>query len=135
MSRQKKYYAENIIKAGRYLVAAVVLAVAGAVYEYFSHGVYSHYMIYAFMIPLVMGCMPYLLDSRGIMKTAGPVAGLFLNAAIVTLSVGSIIKGILEIYGTTNRLTFVYAPLGAAMIIASLTVCIINMRLKRAAGD
>ena len=40
MNTQKKYYIENVIKARRYLIAALMLAAAGALYELFSHGVY-----------------------------------------------------------------------------------------------
>ena len=116
--REKKYYVENIVKARRYLIASIALAVAGAVYEAFSHGVYSNYMIYAFMIPLVMGSLPYLADNRGIIKKAGPVAEGLLLAAIVTLTIGSIVRGVLEIYGTTNTLTTAYPILGAVLLLA-----------------
>ena len=117
MNTQRKYYTENVIKARRYLVAALLLAAAGAVYESFSHGVYSNYMIYAFAYPLIMGCLPYLADSRGIIKTAGPVGETLLLASIATLSIGSVIKGVLEIYGTTSFLTAVYPILGATLLI------------------
>ena len=132
MNTQKKYYVENIVKARRYLIASIVLAVAGAVYESFSHGVYSNYMIYAFMIPLVMGSLPYLADSRGIIKKAGPVAEALLLGSIITLSVGSVIRGVLEIYGTTNHLTVAYSIAGAAMLIAAIIVTALNMSLGRA---
>ena len=36
-----------------------ILALFGAIYELFSHDVYSYYMIYAFAIPLLMGVLPY----------------------------------------------------------------------------
>ena len=41
------------------LISAFWFAFFGAVYERFSHEVYSYYMIYAFAIPLVMGALPY----------------------------------------------------------------------------
>ena len=34
-----------------YLLVTIACAILGAVYESFSHGVYSYYMLYAFMIP------------------------------------------------------------------------------------
>ena len=43
---------------GAYLLAAVCCAAFGAIYECFSHGVYSYYMTYAFMIPLLAGALP-----------------------------------------------------------------------------
>ena len=123
MNTQKKYYIENVIKARRYLIAALMLAAAGALYELFSHGVYSNYMIYAFAYPLVMGCLPYLADSRGIIKKAGPVGETLLLASIATLSIGSVIKGVLEIYGTTSFLTAVYPILGAILFIGASAEC------------
>lgn len=128
MKNDRKYYVENIVKARRYLLASIMLAAAGAVYEVFSHGVYSYYMIYAFMIPLVLGCLPYLADSRGFFKTAGPLAEGLLMAAIVTLSAGSVIKGILEIYGTTNRLTIVYVAASMPLLLISIIIGIIKSR-------
>lgn len=129
MRKERKYYIENIVKAKRYLIASIVLALAGAVYEMFSHGIYSNHMIYAFMYPLAMGCLPYLADNRGIIKKAGHLSEVLLLAAIVTLSIGSVIRGVLEIYGTTNFLTGAYTLIGALLIIGAAAVCLINMRL------
>ena len=41
------------------IAASIFLAFFGAIYELFSHEVYSYYMIYAFAIPLVLGAVPY----------------------------------------------------------------------------
>ena len=97
MRKEKKYYVENIVKGRRYLAASISIALAGGVYEMFSHGVYSNHMIYAFMYPLVMGCLPYLADGMGIIKKAGLLAETLLLASIATLTAGSIIKGVIEI--------------------------------------
>ena len=35
------------------------LALFGAIYERYSHEVYSYYMIYAFAIPLLFGALPF----------------------------------------------------------------------------
>ena len=43
------------------LTAAVFCALFGAVYEVFSHGVFSFYMIYAFAIPLCLGTFPLMI--------------------------------------------------------------------------
>ena len=43
-----------------YLAAAIFCAFFGAVYEFFSHGVFSFFMIYAFAIPLAAGSFPLL---------------------------------------------------------------------------
>lgn len=132
MNSEKKYYIENVIKARNYLIASVLLAVAGAVYESFSHGIYSNHMLYAFMYPLLMGCLPYLADSRGIIKKAGPLGESLLLTSIATLSVGSVIKGVLEIYGTTNSLTIVYPVIGITVLAGAMLVYFINSALSKA---
>ena len=44
--------------------------VAGAVYEHFSFGVYSYFMIYAFAIPLAGGALPFLAKYMKAMRGA-----------------------------------------------------------------
>lgn len=132
MNSEKKYYTENVLKARNYLIASLLLAAAGALYERFSHGVYSNHMIYAFVYPLLMGCLPYLADSRGIIKKAGPLGEALLLASIVTLSVGSIIKGVLEIYGTSSLLTAAYPVAGILLLIGAAGVYFANSALSRA---
>ncbi len=103
----------------KYFAASMVIAAAAAVYGLFSHGVYSYFMTYAFMIPLLAGALPYLIAA---MKGREPEALKFTAAKglqlafIATLSAGSLLKGALDIYGTTNRLLIVYPVLAAAMI-------------------
>jgi hypothetical protein len=82
-----------------------------------------------------MGCLPYLADNRGIIKTAGPVGETLLMASIATLSIGSVIKGVLEIYGTTSFLTAVYPVLGGVLLIGFAAVYFANSALSEAAGD
>lgn len=58
-----------------YLIVSIVLMIAGAVYEHFSFGVYSYFMIYAFAIPLAGGALPflakYMKDMRGADASSG----------------------------------------------------------------
>lgn len=118
----------------RYLAASIAVAAAGAIYEAFSHGVYSYYMIYAFMIPLLAGSLPNLLcalkgNNVGFPTDTGDCGAAALQlAAIVTLTAGSLIKGVLDIYGTTSSLTIVYPLLGIGLLIAALTVFIVRSR-------
>ncbi len=101
------------------LIAAVFLAFVGAVYEHFSHGVYSYYMIYGFGFPLVMGALSYMVL---LMKGKHPDR-VFLNlwnSAIAALSLGSVFAGVLVIFGTTNSLTVVYQIAGAVLALAAI---------------
>lgn len=96
-----------------YLLVSVFCAVFGAVYELFSHEVYSYRMIYAFAYPLIGGALPYLVQSivqrprREI-----TISGKLYNSGIAALTVGSILGGVLDIYGTTNRLLTAYPVVG-----------------------
>ena len=115
-----------------YLAASVIVAAAGGVYEIFSHGVRSNYMIFAFMVPLLAGAVPNLLASlTGNKKRAdsgsSAAAGIQL-AAVATLTAGSLVNGALEIYGTTNRLMIFYPVAGLALLTAALAAYVIRER-------
>ena len=101
------------------VAGSLFLALFGAVYELFSHGVVSYFMVYAFAIPLALGVLPY-----GLMLLSGNLPGerflFFRNVAIATLSVGSLFKGVLEIYGTTNGKAVVYLIAGVLLLIISM---------------
>lgn len=95
-----------------YLIVTLVCAIFGAVYEFFSHGVYSYYMLYAFMIPFLGGTVYFygILYFRS--KIPGCIARRFQHFGILTLTVGCVVCGILEIYGTTNHLVKIYFIVG-----------------------
>ncbi len=99
-----------------YLMAAVFCALFGAVYELFSHEVYSYFMLYAFAFPLCGGTFPYLIYSL-CSETAvpDPYDRLLGHAGIASLTIGSIVSGILEIYGTANRRIIIYWVIGSAL--------------------
>lgn len=102
-----------------YVVAALFCAMFGAVYELFSHEVYSYPMIYAFAIPLAGGALPFLAFSAGRVRRLrfpGIAARSLYHAGIAALTVGSIMRGILEIYGTTNVLLMAYWIIGGLLI-------------------
>lgn len=149
-----------------YLIVSIVLMIAGAVYEHFSFGVYSYFMIYAFAIPLAGGALPflakYMKDMRGADASSGAVevsaysgaaAGItaysgaadttaysgetaeatayfgavaeatapghheaIYHLALVTLTAGSIVHGILAICGRPNSLTVIYLIAGLLLL-------------------
>lgn len=101
-----------------YLVIAILCAAFGAVYELYSHEVYSYFMLYAFAFPLCGGALPYLIYSQfsGI-AIPNSYDRLLGHAGIATLTIGSIISGVLEIYGTTNLLTSAYWVAGGALFL------------------
>ena len=153
-------YADDVLHdAFLFLAAGIVCAVFGLIYEIFSHEVYSFYMIYAFLIPLVPGALLNLViawlavrkekqlrieeaAARSAAKAVfegedevryelsngaeiqvsrrvffpGRFTRCAWNSGLAVLAVGSIFKGILDIYGTTNKLIVIY-PAAAAVLI------------------
>lgn len=108
----EKRYAAVI---GAYLMATVFCALFGAVYELFSHEVWSCFMICAFAFPLLLGAIPFsLLRKRG--KPFPGKAADLVHAGVAALTVGSILQGVLEIYGTSNPLTAVYWAAGGVLV-------------------
>lgn len=105
--------------AAVYTGISLFCALFGAIYEYYSHGVYSYYMIYAFAIPLICAFLCLILYfSR--FKMPGSGTANFYNFGIACLTVGAIMKGVLVIYGTTNRLMIVYPLVGIIMLLLSI---------------
>ena len=107
------------------VVGTVFLALFGAVYEAFSHEVYSFCMIYAFAIPLILGVLTYTLLLI-FKKYPGRAAMNLWNSGIAALSVGCVFRGALEIYGTTNSLCIVYPISGSFLLTAGLIAGIIR---------
>ena len=182
-------YADGILENAAWCLAASALcAVFGGIYELFSHGVYSPFMLFSFMIPLVLGAGPASLiglhvktkaeekspgtmesftgcegiiedinefgeivaeGSTGAGKEGNSVpagicipGGISRNAwfsGVAALTVGCIFCGILEIYGTTNRLLIVYPATAAVLMCASIAAYVLAVvtfrRAERRTAD
>ncbi len=112
-----------------YVLAAVNVAVFSAIYEHFSFGVYSPFMIFAFAVPLLMGALPFLLLGRALKKAGSTVPALvckFWHAAVATLTVGFLFRGVLDIYGTSSPLASVYWIASAMLAALSLLILTIT---------
>lgn len=111
-----------------YLLLSLLCAIGGAVYEVFSHGVWSGYMVYAFLFPLSLGALPYLCLTLWGQPLPPRWTRNFHHAGVATLTVGSFFEGALAIYGTTNRLTAVYWIAGTALLLPGLAGYIAHLR-------
>lgn len=111
-----------------YLLVSLFFVLFGAVYEYFSHEVYSYFMLYAFAIPLVGRVLPYFslayFDRLHVPNRA--ICNIY-NSGIATLTVGSCITGVLEIYGTTNKLTNIYWIVGFAFLAIAVILYLVSL--------
>ena len=101
------------------LAITVFFAVFGAVYEYFSHEVYSYFMIYAFAVPLLLGVLPYSVMAYRKIFRYKKTSVMCWNAGIITLTTGSAFKGVLDIYGTSNSLLLIYPAAGILIMITA----------------
>ena len=106
-----------------YLLISLFCALFGAVYEMFSHEVYSFYMIYAFVFPLAGGALPFLILSILLFHIRWYPGTIGRN---LHHSVGSIVQGILDIYGTTNRLTRIDWYMGISLLVAGMALAFIK---------
>ena len=107
------------------MAGAAFLLVFGIIYEMFSHGVFSAFMVFAFTVPLVLGVMLYgvLLITK---RYPGRVFLNLWNSGIAALAVGSVFKGVLDIYGTTNSLIIVYPIVRGVLLLAAAASLIIK---------
>lgn len=107
----------------KYLISAALTAVFGLLYEHFSHGVVSYRMVLAFLFPLLGGTGLWLLSRPAVPdRTSRSVYA----CGILTLTVGSILSGILEIYGTTNRLCRFYWFAGIGLTLLGSILCTVR---------
>ncbi|MBR6209155.1 MAG: hypothetical protein IKQ69_09155 [Oscillospiraceae bacterium] len=104
----------------RYLAAAALLLIFAGAYESFSHGVCSPRMVFAFLIPLILGLGPWLAYTALCRRIPHTWTRLWWNWALATLTAGSLLAGALEIYGTTNRLLRAYPPAGLTLGLLAL---------------
>ena len=71
-------------------------------------------MLGAFLIPLVLGVIPGMIRKYLWKKRTARWGLLLQQCGIYTLIFGSIFRGILDIYGTTNQSGMIYWCVGVA---------------------
>ena len=114
-----------------YLLISLFCILLGAVYEIYSHEVYSYYMIYAFCFPLVGGTLVFsVLSFLKLTNYPHAVPRNLYHSGIATLTVGSIVRGVLDIYGTTNALSEYYWSVGPALVGIGVLIHVVNLFVK-----
>lgn len=112
------------IQIKKYLIFTLFCLVFGIIYEMFSHNVYSPYMYLAFIIPLIGLLISFILYIFKI--KIYKLSNKFFNYSLITLTVGSLVKGALDIYGTTNKLINIYLITSIVFLFLSLIVTVIK---------
>jgi len=115
-----------------YLLVSLFFVLFGAVYEIYSHEVYSYYMLYAFAFPLIGGTLVFnILSFLKLQKYPNAIARNLYHSGIATLTAGSVVHGVLEIYGTTNALSDYYWSVGIVLIVIGVVAGIVSFFLQR----
>lgn len=120
---------------GAYLLATVCCALFGAVYELFSHGVYSYWMLYAFAFPLLLGVLPFFWMGKAGKPFPRGIAADCIHSGVAACTAGSIVQGVLEIYGTTNPLTSGFWIAGSVLFAAGWLGYVLFQRARSNEGD
>lgn len=112
----------------KYIIATLFCILFAMIYEFFSHNVYSNFMIFAFVIPLLFGVIVsfaiYFTKTKNLPSN---IEFSLYNASIATFTIGSIIQGVLEIYGTTNGKVYLYLIVGIILLVASISLYFIRI--------
>lgn len=113
-------------KSFRYFISSFITIVFSFIYEQFSHNVYSNYMIFAFLIPFSSSII-YFIIYRLKINICSRESDDLLFASTITLTFGSLMQGVLDIYGTTNHLAVIYWYVGNSLLCLWVIVSIINL--------
>ena len=122
-----------------YIGITIFIGIFGAVYEVFSHNVFSPAMYLAWLIPCFLGVGVYLaLAFAPINKVPGTLVECIYNFGVAMFTVRSIFIGVIEIYGTTNKamlatytvLSIVFLVIGGSAFLAIILYSIISSKRK-----
>lgn len=105
-----------------YLIATILTITFSTIYEHFSHGVYSKYMILAFIFPLLGYIISTIYKHNLIKNFPNKISTNLFDASLATLTAGGLLQGFLEIYGTTNSLIIIYPVIGLSLLLISLII-------------
>ena len=125
---KKTYFTTMII----YAIASLLCVIFNAVYYQFSHEVSSIYMSLAFLYPLVMGVVVYVV--LFFINWFDKVSYNAYNAGVATITMGSILLGVNQIAGADTiyyRYFFIVAFTLFGVSVIWPVVKLINNRLKK----
>ena len=107
--------------ARNYVLVTCLVALFSGVYERFSFGVWSGFMVFAFAVPLVLGVLPWAVNAaRERPVVPSHAAHQLWSAGTAVLTVGCLFRGILDIYGTASALELVYWVAGPVLLLLSV---------------
>lgn len=115
-------------------LTTVFVFVCAKIYGIFSHGVSSVFMSYAFLLPLSLIFLPKLLnlctgnrlwngsldteEEEGKKLFLSSLASFLWKSGVAVLTVGSLYKGVLDIYGTSGSFEWIYLVVGILALVS-----------------
>lgn len=113
-----------------YLILSFAAIAIDNIYALFGHGVSSAAMSWMFLYPFVGGTLVYTLVALlapAVSRAEGfRLSANIYNSGIATLTIGSFLKGILDIAGTASSYTIVFYAAGVIFTIAGLVIFLIR---------
>ena len=97
-----------------YVFTALFCIAFNYIYSLFGHGVSSPFMSYAFVFSLVLGVVGFTVFGR--LNLDNRIAYNLYNAGIATLTVGSILQGIIDIAGADTTYPVWYFLVGTVLV-------------------
>lgn len=116
-----------------YLILAVVTVMIEKIYRLFGHGVTSASMTWMFLYPLAGGLLIYLVSrakfGSGDSENFRSFSNLY-HSGIAALTVGSFLKGVLEIAGTGSVYLPYFFIVGFVMVLFGILLLLVPQRSK-----
>lgn len=109
-----------------YFFTTIFTIVFDRIYSLFSHGVSSLSMTLMFLYPLVGGVIVYYILGYLFKNKKDDMIILFniYNSGIAILTVGSLLKGIMDIAGTSSKYIKYYLIIGMFFVCTSIIMFI-----------
>ena len=97
-----------------YVFTTLLCIAFNYIYSLFGHGVSSPFMSYAFVFSLVLGAVGFAVFGR--LNLNNRIAFNLYNAGIATLTVGSTLRGIIDIAGADTTYPVYYFFVGTVLV-------------------
>ena len=127
MSDIRKKFLKTIVI---FIMITIFTFIFNKVYGIFGHGVTSPYMTYMFLYPLVGGVLFYGIVMLFIPSIVNKKKYRFFyniyNSGIAILTLGSLLRGVMEIAGTSSFYLIFYTLIGWLSVIISISALIIE---------
>ena len=118
------------------IVLTVLCIIFSTIYECYSHQVYSIFMIGTFIVPLLAGVGINVIRWLVYKEIEISESALAIwQCGIYTLTAGSIFRGVLDIYGTTNSKGILFWYVGFLLIAIGGAIEFIHYVKERSTTD